>query len=444
MDKAKEGGEQFDAAVVGAGIFGLAAAYRLAKAGRSVIVFEKDLKAGGLSAVFAVGGGYAEEYHHFTSVHDDALFELYKELGIGEGIGWRYGRTANWVDDCLHSFSGPLDVLRFPKLPLVDRLRFAAAFAALQSFSRWKLLEGISVERFIRRFAGNRSYEVVWAPLMESKFAGRVADIPTSWLWARSRRRVGSKRDRRKGQLFGYFKGSLKLLIDRLEDEIGGLGAQLKMGEPVRRVVVRDGKARAVETAKGSYSCRSVLFTGPLPCFLEAVNGLGEDVERRIRAIDYQAILNVVLIMKRSLSDYFWINVLSREIPFPGIIELTQLRDPSELGGRHLVYLPRYIPRDDRLYQLPDGDVIDVFLRGVKRAIPSYDVKDVVECRVFRNDYADPFYTLHYSRKIPPHETGIAGLFLGNTAQIYPDTRSAHNSIKYATRVARMVDGWLG
>lgn len=447
MKKAGEGAKgagQFDVAIVGAGIFGLTAAYRLAKAGRRVIVFEKDFKPGGLSAVFAVGGGYAEEYHHFTSVSDGALLELYKELGIEEGIGWQYGRTANWVDGGLHPFSNPMDVLRFPKLSVVDRLRFAFAFAALQSLSSWKAIEGISVERFIRRFAGNRSYEVVWAPLMESKFEGHVKDIPASWLWARSRRRIGSKRDRGKGQLFGYFKGSIKLLLDRLVDEIGKRGAQIRMGEPVRRVIVRDGAVHAVETGKGSYSCRSVLFTGPLPCFLEAVEGLGGDVERRIRAIDYQAILNVVLIMKRRLSDYFWINALSRELPFPGIIELTQLRDPSELGGRHLVYLPRYLPKDGRLYSLSDGEVIDVFLRGVKRAIPSYDAKDVIECRVFRNDYADPFYTLNYSRKIPPHETGIAGLFLGNTAQIYPDTRSAHNSIKYATRVAGMVSGWLG
>lgn len=447
MEKNKggaQGEKQFDVAVVGAGIYGLTAAYRLAKAGRRVIVFEKDLKVGGLSAVFDVGGGYAEEYHHFTSISDDTLRELYEELGIGEGIGWQYGRTANWVDGGLYSFSNPLDVLRFPKLSPVDRLRFALAVAALQSISSWKMLEGISVERFMRAFAGNRSYDVIWAPLMESKFEGHVQDIPMSWLWARSRRRIGSKRDREKGQLFGYFKGSIKLLIDRLVDEIGKRGVQIRMGEEVRRVVVKDGAVRGVETGKGSCSCRSVLFTGPLPCFLEAVRGLDDDVERRIRAIDYQAILNVVLIMKRRLSDYFWINVLSREMPFPGIIELTQLRDPSELGGRHLVYLPRYLPKNSRLYSMSDGQVIDVFLSGVKRAIPSYDEKDVIECRVFRNDYADPFYTLNYSRKIPPHETGIAGLFLGNTAQIYPDTRSAHNSIKYATRVASMVDGWLG
>jgi protoporphyrinogen oxidase len=447
MSKAKKGsgkGEKFDVAVVGAGIYGLAAAYRLAKAGRRVVIFEKDRKPGGLSAVFAVGGSYAEEYHHFTSVHDDALFGLYKELGIEDGIGWQYGRTANWVDGGLHSFSNPLDVFRFPKLTMVDRLRFAFAFAVIQSCTRWKLLEGISVERFIRRFAGNRSYELVWAPLMESKFEGHAQDIPMSWLWARSRRRVGSKRDREKGQLFGYFKGSLKLLIDRLVEEIGKNGVQLRMGEGVRRVVSRGGAVSAVETGKGSYSCRSVLFTAPLPCFLEAVNGLRDELERRIRAIDYQAILNVVMITKRNLSDYFWINALSRDVPFPGIIELTRLRDPSELGGRHLIYLPRYIPKDSRLYRLPDGEVIDVFLRGVKRVIPTYDEKDVIECRVFRNDYADPFYTLNYSRKMPPHETGIAGLFLGNTAQIYPDTRSAHNSIKYATKVARMVNDCLG
>lgn len=433
----------YDVAIAGAGFFGLTAAYRLAVAGRRVVVFEKEQRPGGLSAVFPVGGGYAEEYHHFTSVRDDAIIELYDELGIGGGIGWQFGRTANWIDGRLYPFYRPLDILRFPKLSIIDRLRFALAFAALHSLPAWKPLEGISVERFIRRFAGNRSYEVVWAPLMESKFAGHVEDIPTSWLWARSRRRLGSRLDRGKGQLFGYFKGSIKVLLDRLMGEIDKRGVQLRMAEPVQRVVTRDGAVSAVETVRGSYSCRTVLFTGPLPCFLDAVKGLGDDMERRIRSIDYQAILNVVLVMRRRLSDYFWINVLSRDIPFPGIIELTQLRDPSELGGRHLAYLPRYISRNENLYSMPDDEVIGIFLRGVKRVIPSFDEKDVIECRVFRNDYADPFYTLHYSRKMPPHETGIAGLFLGNTAQIYPDTRSAHNSIKYASKLAALINTWL-
>jgi len=51
-------------AVLGGGALGLMAAYRLAQAGETVMVFEQENIAGGLAAGFRVGDVWLEKYFH--------------------------------------------------------------------------------------------------------------------------------------------------------------------------------------------------------------------------------------------------------------------------------------------------------------------------------------------------------------------------------------------
>jgi len=62
-------GQTSGVAVVGGGFAGLAAAYRLARAGHSVTVFEKSGQLGGLAMTFPLGETEIEKYYHhwFTS-----------------------------------------------------------------------------------------------------------------------------------------------------------------------------------------------------------------------------------------------------------------------------------------------------------------------------------------------------------------------------------------
>jgi protoporphyrinogen oxidase len=84
------------AAVIGAGIGGLAAAYDLAQAGHAVTVFESEAAPGGLGGGFrAPGWEWSVErfYRHwFTSDRD--ILEFIRELGWGGKIVVRRPVTA--------------------------------------------------------------------------------------------------------------------------------------------------------------------------------------------------------------------------------------------------------------------------------------------------------------------------------------------------------------
>ncbi len=58
----------------------------------------------------------------------------------------------------------------------------------------------------------------------------------------------------------------------------------------------------------------------------------------------------MVLELRHSLSDTYWLNVNDPSFPYVGIIEHTNFESPESYGGSHIVYLSKYLPASDPLY----------------------------------------------------------------------------------------------
>ena len=75
-----------DVAVVGGGVSGLAAAYELRKRKRSVVVFERDDRAGGIIRTDRVGGFIIDAGPDALLVQKPAAVALCNELGLGDRL----------------------------------------------------------------------------------------------------------------------------------------------------------------------------------------------------------------------------------------------------------------------------------------------------------------------------------------------------------------------
>ncbi|CAA9555948.1 MAG: amine oxidase, partial [uncultured Thermomicrobiales bacterium] len=62
---------------------------------------------------------------------------------------------------------------------------------------------------------------------------------------------------------------------------------------------------------------------------------------------------------------------------------------------------------------------------------------------LFRERAAQPIVPLRYSERIPDHRTGMPGLYLANTSQIYPEDRGTNYSVRLGNRIAALVLGDL-
>ena len=122
-----------------------------------------------------------------------------------------------------------------------------------------------------------------------------------------------------------------------------------------------------------------------------------------------------------------------------GVIEHTNFEPASTYGGRHIVYLSKYLPASADLYQMPDERVIEYCIPHLERMFPAFDRQWMLGAHVWRARYSQPIVGRHYSRLIPSTETPIGGLYLSTMAQIYPEDRGTNDAIRDGRRVGRMV-----
>jgi protoporphyrinogen oxidase len=132
-------------------------------------------------------------------------------------------------------------------------------------------------------------------------------------------------------------------------------------------------------------------------------------------------------------------NISDRTMPFVGAIEHTNFVSPEEYGGKHLLYLSNYVSHTDPKYLMSDKDLVEFLVAHLHRINPKFTRDWVEDWHVFREDAAQPLITTYYSKRIPDHRTPITGLYLANTAQIYPEDRGTNYSVRLGQTVSKLI-----
>ena len=433
-------------AIVGAGIAGLTAAYDLAKQGHAVTVYEAHSYAGGLAA------GFRDErwewpldrfYHHwFASDLDVAA--LIDELGARDRLFFPRPTTSIYHQGRIYPFDSPLRVLRFTPISLVDRLRVGLVTLYLRLTRNWQPLEGITAEKWMRRAVGGRAYEVLWKPLLISKFGEEhYRDVNMAWLWARLHKRTA-----RLGYFVGGFQGFADLLVERVRAQGGEvrLEAAVQAVRHVAKVCCHSERSEEssclrLETAAGSADYEQLIATCSPQEMLRLTPDLPADYAAQLAHLKSMGALVLVLALRRSLvSRHYWINIPAGEgFPFMGLVEHTNYISPQHYGGDYLVYCGDYLPPEHPSFAYTREQLLEAYLPGLVKINPDFRLDWVRASWMFTETYAQPVPGLHHSRHVPPLQTPIPGLWLANMSQVYPWDRGSNYAVELGRRVAREV-----
>ncbi|MGQ9573618.1 MAG: NAD(P)/FAD-dependent oxidoreductase [Dehalococcoidia bacterium] len=429
--------------IIGGGIAGLTAAYRLCQRGFQVHLLEAEPRLGGLVGTLEIGGSRIEQFYHHIFSSDTFVTALLDELGLADRLVWHESKVGIFYDGRVYNFVTPLDLLRFTPISLADRLRLGLVGLWLRRQKNWRPYEAVTAKDWIIKHAGQRNYDVVWGPLLRGKFGQRADDVSMAWFWSKIHLRFASRKGGagQKEQL-GYLTGSFGLLADALAERIRQMGGILETERPVQRVVVENGRALALEAGDGKgerIPCDAIIATVPNPTFLRLVNQLPDDYATKLAAVQYQWALCLVLALKQSLSPIYWMNISDRSIPFLALIEHTNFIERSHYGGLHVAYLSNYLDEASPLLQMGIDELCDLYFPHLRRINPQFSQEWVADRWLFRGPYAQPIIARHYSRSLPEHRTPIAGLYLANMSQIYPEDRGQNYSIRLGHDVATMV-----
>jgi protoporphyrinogen oxidase len=439
-------------AVIGAGVTGLVAAYRLTAAGHTVDVYERWPGLGGQAATLDVGGGHRlERYYHHLFTTDRHIDALYHELGMPRELEWRPSSVAMFAHGRQWPFTTPGDLLRFGPLPPVDRVRMGAAVLALQRLGNDRApYERVTARAWIERRMGRAAWREVWGPMLRGKFGARADDIAMVWIWSKLRLRRGEDaRDER----LGYPARSWEPLFEALRRAIEARGGRVLIDRPAARIAFgfevtagaagsfRAGHDPQAFAPDGGERYDRVLATVPNDVFerLLAPGLLPDGFLARLRSIEYFAALCLLLELDRPFSGYYWTNVADRELPFVGLIEHTNLVDPARYDGRRFLYVANYLERGHELLSLDAGALLERYFPGLRWINPAFEPAWVRRSWLHREPAAQPIVTVGYHQRIPPLRTPADGLVLANTTQVYPEDRGTNYAVRLGDRAAEAV-----
>jgi protoporphyrinogen oxidase len=442
--------------VVGAGVTGLVCALRLGEKGHACDVYERWPGLGGQAATLDVGGGHRlERYYHHWFTSDRNIVDLCTELGVDAPIEWHKSSMAFFVDGRSRAFTTPRDLLRFSPLPLRDRLRMGLAVLRLQRSKRpLSDYEGETARSWLEREMGPRAYSKVWGPLLRGKFGSRADDISMAWMWGKlvTRRRLEGREARE--ELLGYPGDSFEPLFEVLASRIREGGGRVLIDRPVITVSHgSEGGFEVVAGAEGSFRrglsptefepegdserYDAVVATVPNDIFLGIAGQLVDDAYRaRCEAIEYHTALCLLVELDRQFSPFYWTNIADRDLPFVGLVEHTNLIDPTRYDGRRFAYVANYVEPGDPLLALDPDELVDAYLPGLRRIQPAFDRSWIQARWRFAEPAGQPIVTVGYGERIPPLNTGVPGLILANTTQVYPEDRGTNYAVRLGEEAA--------
>ncbi len=424
-------------AVVGGGILGMTLALRLAQRGKDVTLFEGAPHFGGLASAWQLGDITWDRHYHVTLLSDSHLRALLAELGLEGDMQWRVTRTGFFTGGRLYSMSDALEFLRFPPLGLVGKLRLGMTILYASRLTDWKKLERIPVGEWLEMLSGRATFRQIWLPLLRSKLGENYTRVSAAFIWATIQRLYAARRSGIKREMFGYLPGGYARILGALVERLEGAGVRLRPGMTAESVEGLPGGGIEIRFPGGAPErFDQVVVTAPTPVAATICRGLEEDEASRMRGVEYQGIVCASLLLRHKLSDFYVTNITDSGLPFTGVIEMTALVDPGQFGGRALVYLPRYVSRDDPMFAMPDEEVRELFLRGLERMHPALCREDVLHFGISRvkNVFALP--TLDFSRRLPPMTTSVPGLHVVNSAHIVNGTLNVNETIRLAQDAA--------
>ncbi len=426
--------------ILGGGFAGLTAAYRLAKNGHEVTIFERGRELGGLAVGIKNEGWqwYLERAIHHIFSNDSAIIELAGDTGF-KNVIFKSPLSASLYEERQNyriiPVDTPQDFLNFPYLNMVDKLRAGAVIASLKLSPFLPIYEQITAEAFLRLTMGERSWYVLWETLFRKKFGKYAGNIMASFIWARIKKRT---------KTLGYFEGGFQTFITHLEHVCDRQKVAVKKGCGVIGLSKKQDQIavhfRSGEEGRATVNTFDrVISTLPTPVLLKvATDFFPQNYLKGLGKIEYLHAVSLILETKDPyLEKAYWVNMCSKTVPMTLLAQHTNFMDKKYYGGKHIAYVGWYVERSDKLISMSEIEVYDV----VKKSLGEIAGKHIKVLRksLFKGPFAQPIFNKTFITSKPDFETPVKNFYIANLDMTYPYDRGTNYAVDLGNKVANLI-----
>ena len=424
-------------AIIGAGIGGMSAAYDLARQGHQVSIYEAADYVGGLAAGFKEPGWEwsVEKFYHHWFQKDKHILGLIEELGWSDQVLFPRPYTVMYHQGDFYPFDAIPQMALFPGLGWgLNKARFGLVGLFLKLTNNWRALETTTVDAWMRKWAGNQVYEMMWEPMMVGKFGERYSKIVNmAWLWARIKARTTR---------LGTFRGGFQEFSDRFAARLREMGVEIHLSSPVRSISAMGKNGLRLEFGDGDQQFDQCLVTTSPALLARMAPTLPADYLKGLLELKSMGAVVMVLALKKRLSEkgYYWYNIpKSAGFPFLALVEHTNFLSPDYFGGEHILYIGDYLEPEHEYFRLSEAELLERFLPSLPRINSQFQPEWVHKTWLFRTPYAQPIPEVNHSRNIPAIQTPLDGLYFASMSQVYPWDRGTNFAVEIGRKAARLM-----
>ena len=424
-------------AILGAGFGGLAAAYDLVRRGHQVTVYEAAGQPGGLAGGFKEPhwDWSVEKFYHHWFASDRHMLGLLDELGWGDKVLFPRPFTVMYHQGKFYPFDSILKAILFPGLGWgVHKARFGLVGLYLRLTNNWQALEAHTVDAWMRKWAGDFVYELMWQPLMIGKFGLHYAgQVNMAWMWARLKARTTR---------LGTYTGGFQAFADQFTAHLRSMGVEIKLSTPVEQIIPRSEGGFGLCIAGQALPYDQCLVTTSPGQLARLAPALPPGYLQGLLDLKSMGAVVMTLSLTHRLSEqgYYWYNIpKSAGFPFLAVVEHTNFVSAEHFGGDHIVYCGDYLEADHEYFSLSQDELLARFLPALQRINPRFEPGWVKNAWLHRTAYAQPVPLVNHSRNIPAIQTPIPGLYFASMSQVYPWDRGTNFAVEIGRRAAGLM-----
>lgn len=426
--------------ILGAGFSGLTAAYQLLKQGNEVIILEKSGQTGGAGGGFKLPGWdwYLDYAYHHSFTNERLILKLSKEIGFGRFFRKRPETGSLYLDlnrpeqnfnplfqylfgqkTRIYKLDSATDLLKFDRLPFIDRLRTGLVLAILKFGPELALYNRISAKQALSLTMGKAAYQELWQPLFEKKFSRYHSQINLGFFWARLRR----------SSTLLYPPGGYQTFANQLTKVISQKGGKIYLNNEVRAIKPNK-KGFTISTGKQTLQTDRLINTLQSPLFLKLEKGLlPQSYRQRLEKIQYLGSYNVILAsQEKVMPSTYWLSLAAksnRNYRYPGLdwmvlVQQSNFIPAKYYGNQHLLYLATYT-NNPKPFVIRDKKLANKYQILKELYLP----------------YGQPLFDLKFTKNKPDYLTPIRNLYFANMELTYPFDRGVNQAINCGQTVVK-------
>ncbi len=428
--------------VLGAGLAGLSAAYKLAQEGTEVTVLEKSDEVGGLARSFQ-RSGYTYDYgpHRFHTGNPE-LIELINDL-LGDNIGIRDRTSRIYMENRFFNYPLKLDNI-LKNLPVSVLIRSFVDFFAVKVKNIFCKAGEDNFETWVLNRYGRTLYRMFFGVYTEKTWGIPCTQISADWasqritllsLWDAVKKtvfrpKVGNQPRTYVSKFWYPKRGGIGRISTRLAEEIEKLGGRIFLGAGVRELVTVGNRVKKVVYSSGKEDMEevsdAVVSTIPITELCKLITpSAPKDVHEAASRMKHRSMVFVYLALDRDkVTDDHWIYLPDDKLTVHRISEFKNFSEFNSPDGKTLLCCEITCDHGDEVWEASDEHLREIAVKDLSRiGLIRHD--EVEETWTHRARYAYPIYDLDYLRHLQAvkdfvdsiddlHSAGRQGLFKYN------------------------------